>query len=77
MNFPTFKSLQERAKQRNFRQPIANECEAHYREAFSIFMQPVDRLESAEISNKDGLYSKDPADILSDMGIDMSSLFDI
>lgn len=74
MSFPDMESLQSRAKQRGFRQPLADETEEQYRTAFADFMVNVDRVESAEIRNKLGWDQQDPRAMLSAMGIDVAAM---
>lgn len=78
MTFPDMKSLQQRAKQRGFRDAGVAEFESDYREAFAKFMENVDRVEAAEIRlgvHSDFVREQDPAGMLKAMGIDTSDLF--
>lgn len=65
MNFPTLESLTCRASSRNFRQPLKDETEAQYRQAFYEFMQYVDSVEASEIRSGAGWDQQDPASLLS------------
>ena len=83
MSFPDMQSLAYRAKMRNFRQPLENESEEDYREAFATFMDSVDRMEATEIRLKDipvdFVKEADPLTLLSMLSgrsrDDMSDLF--
>lgn len=78
MSFPDMKSLQQRAKQRNFREAGVAELEGDYREAFAKFMENVDRVEAAEIRlgiHSDFVRENDPASMLKAMGINTSDIF--
>lgn len=62
MTFPTFQSLKDRASQRHFRQPLEDETEEHYRNAFADFMQQIDMVEAGEI--RLGGYTALPMDFV-------------
>lgn len=69
MHFPDFDSLKRGANFRKFRQPLENETEAQFREAFADYMVPIDRLESAEIRMGRGFHGLKALDKLIAMQI--------
>jgi hypothetical protein len=54
MAFPDFKSLCQRAEQRNFRKPNEGETEEEFRQAFAESMQDADPVEAHEIRSGKG-----------------------
>ncbi len=64
MSFPTMQSLINRAKVRNFREPLENESEDVYRKEFADFMRSVDLVESMEIRSGLGWDKQNPTDFL-------------
>ena len=54
MSFPDMKSLVRAAKVHDFREPLENETEAHYREALADHVAPRDFIESQEIRTGKG-----------------------
>lgn len=67
MSFPNLDSLMRRAEQRGFRQPVSDESEEEYREAFADFMVSVDRVESAEIRSGRGWDQMMPEEFLKNL----------
>lgn len=65
MSFPTFESLRARAKQRQFRQPLEDETEDQFRQAFFNFMRHVDIVESSEIRSGAGWDQQKPEELVS------------
>lgn len=63
-SFPDLKSLSGNAYGRCFRQPLPDESEQSYRQAFYAYMQHVDPVEAGEIRSGQGWDKMNPMDIL-------------